>query len=46
MTFIVGGLVGGISCLVGYVIGVLRERKSWNDLIDAGILPAPRRRNG
>lgn len=34
------GILIGIG--FGYILGVYRERKAWNKLIDDGILPKPK----
>lgn len=33
-----------LGCIAaGFVVGLLIERKHWNDLIEAGVLPRPQR---
>lgn len=34
-------IIGGIG---GYMVGLLKERFAWNDLINKGILPKPKKK--
>lgn len=38
-------LVSYVFCVIGFRLGVYKERKDWNNLINKGVLPKPKNKN-